>query len=62
MSAAVFEAYMLQHHHLGRNDVELLGRFFADAVRRAVAAGADLLRLGQVVFYALAAGSSEMSI
>src|SRR5262245_51156518 len=49
----ILEAHVLQHLHLGRDDVVLLGDHLADArALLATTAGAELLRLGDIVLNA----------
>ena len=54
LTTGVFETHMLQHLDRCWNNVELFARFFTHTVQGALAAGADLLRLRQVKFDALA--------
>jgi len=54
MTAAVFETHMLPNPRGRRRDVQLFADVFADAVQRALAAAANLLVCGQIVFDALA--------
>jgi hypothetical protein len=54
MAAAVLETHMLPNPRGHRRDMQLFADVFADAVQRALAAAANLLLFGQIVFDALA--------